>query len=148
MQILSDVEAVLALINSRSCNFCVANIPYAGSIARVFARVIHRGKVELDSCGVALNNSDRRLANTLNGDCRGTTTATAATFNNNSGLDRAVLQQVQLGIFVSDIILATRILIWLKVFQGFLNLSDIRIGQVNRGLNTTNRILQAAHITG
>ena len=145
MQILGDVEAVLALINSRSSDLRVANVPYAGSIARVFARVIHRSEVELDSCGVALNNSDRGFANTFNSDCR---SAAAATFNNDSGLDRAVLQQVQLGIFVSDIVLAARILIRLKVFQGFLNLGDIRIGQINRSLNAANRILQAAHITG
>ena len=148
MQILGDIKIVLALVNSRSCALCVANIPYAGSIARIFARVIHRSKVELYSCGVALNNSDRRLANTLNGDRRGAATATTATFNDNSGLDRAVLQQVQLGIFISDIVLAARILIGLKVFQGFLNLGDIRIGKVNRGLNAANCILQAAHITG
>ena len=148
MQILGDVKAVFALINSRSSDLCVANIPYAGSITRVFARVIHRSKVKLDSCGIALDNSDRGFANTLNSDRRGTTTATAATFNNNGGLDRTVLQQVQLRIFVSDIVLAARILIGLKVFQGFLNLGDIRIGKVNRGLNAANCILQAAHITG
>ena len=148
MQILSDIKAVLALVNSRSCDLCVANVPYAGSITRIFARVIHRSKVELDSCDVALNNSDRRLANTLNGDRRGAATATTATFNDNSGLDRAVLQQVQLGIFISDIVLAARVLIGLKVLQCLLNLSDIRICQINRILNAAHRILQAAHVAG